>query len=280
MNKSSDFRSRGGRLPGLDVMRAVAIAMVLVNHWIGHFSLWFGYPTISPLWDFAGDAGVELFFALSGFLIGRILLDMRPDWRNLRIFLIRRALRTLPLYFVWLALLLCVFPPVGDVVAIGLRYATLTQNLIAPLPANYYFAVSWSLAVEEWFYLLSGGAMVVLARAFGRRRAVWCYLALFLLAPLAPRLLHENWRALVPFRLDEIACGVAFALLYRRQSRIFRHPWLALALGLSLMRYARSLSSGAPCAYPRRSAHGACRRGSRPWRVGSAQDPTLFISCI
>ena len=212
--------------------------MVLVNHWTAHFSLWSGQASISPLWDFLGDAGVGLFFALSGFLIGRILLDMRAGWRDLRIFLTRRALRTLPLYFLWLTLLLAVFPPAGGVAAIGPRYATLTQNLIAPMPANFYFAVSWSLAVEEWFYLLSGIAIVGLSLLLGRRRAVWCYLALFLLAPMAARFLHDDWRALVPFRLDEIAYGVLFASLYRAESALFRHPWFALGGGLSLVAFA------------------------------------------
>ena len=87
--------------------------MVLTSHWTCHFGDWFGIP-VPPMADTVGDIGVEIFFALSGFLIGRILIDItqaRPTWRDFQVFMIRRAMRTLPLYFLWLTLLLCVFPP-------------------------------------------------------------------------------------------------------------------------------------------------------------------------
>ena len=135
--------------------------------------------------------GAELFFVLSGFPIGWILLDIlnrRPGWRDFGVFLTRRAMRTLPLYFLRLAVLLGLFPPADGVAATGPRYATLTQNLIAPMPADNFFAVTWPLAVKEWFYLLFGFAAMFLGRRFGRTRGLAIGLALFLLAPFALRL--------------------------------------------------------------------------------------------
>ena len=211
--------------------------MVLTSHWTSHLGYWFD-ARLPPVVDTIGDIGVEIFFALSGFLIGRILIAIvgsHPTWRDFRIFLIRRGMRTLPLYFLWLAILLCVFPPKQDALVTALRFLTLTQNLIAGMPADYYFAVTWSLTIEEWFYLLFGAALIFSARRLGGARALpWCLTA-FMLAPLVLRLAYGERGPLVFFRIDEIAYGVLMARLYCTQNAIFRHPWPPLAAGLTLL---------------------------------------------
>jgi peptidoglycan/LPS O-acetylase OafA/YrhL len=223
-----------GRSLGLDLMRATAILMVLANHWASHFGYWFAFQ-VPPVADAIGDTGVEIFFALSGFLIGRILIGIaaaRPTWSDFRIFMARRAIRTLPLYFLWLALLLAVFPPTQDALVTALRCLTLSQNLFADMPGDYFYAVTWSLTIEEWFYLLFGALLLILARRIGGARALsWC-LALFLLVPLALRLGYQERGPLVFLRIDEIAYGVLMARLYLDRSRLFQHPWPALATGL------------------------------------------------
>lgn len=235
-------RKHSGSSLGLDLLRAIAVSMVLTSHWTSHFGYWFNVP-VPAVVDTIGDTGVEIFFALSGFLIGRILIGiagLHPTWRDFRVFMARRAMRTLPLYFLWLAILLCVFPPRQDVLFTALRFLTLTQNLIAAMPADYYFVVTWSLAIEEWFYLLFGCALIVLARWLGGARALpWC-LAVFILAPLALRLTYLERGPLVFFRIDEIAYGVLMARLYLNRSWIFRHPWAPLAAGLALFGIALS----------------------------------------
>lgn len=229
--------AEAGRVLGLDLLRAMAIMMVLVSHWGSHFGFWFGLP-VPAFVDDIGDLGVELFFALSGFLIGRILIDIvatRPGWRDFAVFMTRRAMRTLPLYYLWLALLLWAFPPGRDVMATALRFATLTQNLLVPFPADYYFAVTWSLTIEEWFYLSFGFALVLLARRFGGSRALSGCLAVFLVGPLLLRLAYLERGSLVFLRIDEIAYGVVMARLYLDRGWPFRHPWIALAAGLAVI---------------------------------------------
>ena len=225
---------------GLDLARALAVMMVLVGHWANNVGQWF-HVTAPHKVSFAGQMGVELFFALSGFLIGRILLDIidtRPEWRDFRVFMIRRAMRTLPLYFLWLALLLLVFPPRQDGLAVALRFLTLTQNLTAPMPPDYY-TVTWSLTVEEWFYLLFGGGLILGARLLGGARALWLCFLVFLLGPLLLRLAFLDWSPhswevskQVFFRIDEIAYGVLMAKLWRSGHWLFRHPWPPLLIGL------------------------------------------------
>ena len=223
--------------PGLDLMRAAAVLLVLFSHWSGHFDFWFAMPL--PAWTgFLGDLGVEMFFALSGFLIGRILIGLtagRPGWVDLRVFLIRRAMRTLPLYFLWLGLLLLLFPPAHDAAATALRFATLTQNLTGPMPPDYYYAVTWSLAIEEWFYLLFGAALVLLSQRLGGRRALGLCLCGFMILPLALRLARGGMPEEVMFRLDEIAYGVLMARLSLDGRWPFRHPRLCLAAGAGLV---------------------------------------------
>ena len=226
------------RVLGLDVPRAIAVLMVLASHWSGHFGHWFNM-TVPIAMEMVGNTGVDLFFALSGFLAGRILIKLaaehRPSWRDYRVFLIRRAMRTLPLYFLWLGLLLLFFPPRHDALAIALRFATLTQNLITPMPPDYYFAVTWSLTVEAWFYLLFGAVFIQMARLLSSSRAMTSCLLIFMLGALSLRFYFGGAREIVVFRIDEIAYGVLIARLYMDGSRLFRHPWLALVCGLGIM---------------------------------------------
>ena len=89
------------RYPGLDLARSIAIALVVFSH-----SLWISThypPVISWLMQFSGTIGVEIFFVISGFLIGRILYKLihKEDYSLATIlsFLKRRWFRTLPNYY-------------------------------------------------------------------------------------------------------------------------------------------------------------------------------------
>ena len=92
-----------GRMFGLDVCRTIAILPVVFGHMLGH-----SYPNafVRLIGSFGGY-GVDLFFCLSGFLIGRILLLSAKTWRDsqqngVASFLYRRWMRTLPVYFFYL----------------------------------------------------------------------------------------------------------------------------------------------------------------------------------
>ena len=86
-----------GRMPELDGLRGIAILLVWVAHYFavpgkGMVSLLDGY------WFRLGWTGVDLFFVLSGFLIGGILLDVRTSPRYFKTFYARRFFRIIPLY--------------------------------------------------------------------------------------------------------------------------------------------------------------------------------------
>jgi len=140
------------RNPWLDGVRALAIGCVLV----GHSTLLMPHgPRLQRLL-LLGYVGVEIFFVLSGFLIGTILWRMTAhfDAQALRHFWLRRWLRTLPNYFLFLALaaLLAALGWRDTLPAQGQlwQYALFVQNLAWRHPD--FFPEAWSLAVEEVFY--------------------------------------------------------------------------------------------------------------------------------
>lgn len=235
---------RRERVLGLDVLRSMAILLVVASHYLNNMAFWYGVTT-GPRVSFSGDLGVDMFFALSGFLIGRIVLDIvsrSPTKRDLIVFLVRRWMRTVPAYLMWLVVITVCFPPATDPVRNLVQFATFTQNLFQPMPPGYWFAVSWSLTIEEWFYLLFGCGAIVTVALVHRREAIWATLAILLVGPLLLRLstpakhfIDAGYIKMVPFRLDEIGYGVVFAWLYARRSWIFRTrspiPWM-VGLGL------------------------------------------------
>jgi peptidoglycan/LPS O-acetylase OafA/YrhL len=154
------------RQDGLDILRAAAILPVLFFH--APEKLFLALPPVLQHASRFGWMGVDLFFVLSGYLIGRQVLSTRaeaPLGTQLRTFWVKRWTRTLPLYFVVLGTYAVIKPWVfgAPFVGGGWHYALFLQNY-GPLRD---FVQSWSLCVEEHFYL------VLPLLAFGLRRRKW-----------------------------------------------------------------------------------------------------------
>jgi peptidoglycan/LPS O-acetylase OafA/YrhL len=178
-------------IPMLDGVRALSISWVVALH---SFKVivselppeaareWASHPWLRVFW--AGDLGVDAFFVMSGFLICRLLLDELEATNGIRIgrFYLRRALRLLPLYYVLLA--------IGVVLRLR-RSETAWANLLYInnfLPERRQFMMwTWSLAIEEQFYLVFPLLLLGLARLslVTRMRALSLLLVLSLLVPIA-----------------------------------------------------------------------------------------------
>jgi peptidoglycan/LPS O-acetylase OafA/YrhL len=136
------------RQPGLDLLRALAIIVVVIYH-AGIFG--FALPNH---WHRFGWVGVDLFFVLSGYLIGGQLLAPleRGQGINFRRFFVRRALRIMPAYFVILAVYFSLpslreFPEISPL----WKFLISVQNI--GLHGGTAFSHAWSLAIEDQFYL-------------------------------------------------------------------------------------------------------------------------------
>ena len=140
------------RIYGLDILRAAAILVVVWAH--GHHFLPKEFHIIYQIFRFDG---VTLFFVLSGFLIGRILIKTVEknviDGNALLHFWKRRWFRTLPNYYLVLLFLLFHHSITKDFSIVdNLHYLVFSQNLFYSHP--WFFGEAWSLSVEEWFYVL------------------------------------------------------------------------------------------------------------------------------
>jgi len=161
-----DFEKRN---IGLDVMRSLAIIIVLFGHliniFIEHLYTVIPYTNLSLKRFFfyfvTGFDGVDLFFVLSGFLIGNsILSTYKSEKLSLKYlitsFWIKRWLRTLPNYFVVLILLILInkwffMTNDSDINNNYIGYFVFYQNILSG--ELHFFPESWSLSVEEWFYI-------------------------------------------------------------------------------------------------------------------------------
>jgi peptidoglycan/LPS O-acetylase OafA/YrhL len=203
---------------GLDLLRACAICLVLVSHLVGK-SL-----------TYIGMYGVELFFALSGFLIGGILyrkLAASPRWsfEDVRTFWLRRWWRTLPNYYLFLGISLplqyFIFKESVPTITAAIPFFIFSQNLFSA--GSSFYGVSWSLCVEEWFYLLFPTSILLFTSLrFSKQNAFICTTLLFILFPpiLREFMFANNEPALIRFmtlpRLDALFYGVAMSFVLAR----------------------------------------------------------------
>lgn len=212
----------GGRIPALDGLRGIAILLVLLWHLVfnGHrqSNLLPGFFSLGAFtWS-----GVDLFFVLSGFLIGGILLDAKNSPRYFQTFYLRRAFRILPLYGVIAGIYVLYHLFLGGVNRIPLiSYVTFTQNFWMAYLGVWGTAgmrVTWSLAVEEQFYL----TIPLVVRKLKRSRLMWVLAFVIIGAPVLRTWMllsfeHGRFAAyvLMPCRADALCLGVLMALLVR-----------------------------------------------------------------
>jgi peptidoglycan/LPS O-acetylase OafA/YrhL len=177
--------------PTLDGVRGLAILLVLLFHGA------YPYHLIAPdhpfaLFDF-GWMGVDVFFVLSGFLITGILLEAKRRPRYFVHFYGRRTLRIFPLYYLVLGVVFIVMPLLVSDLELGAPESnqvylwTYTSNLYTAYMGQWMFHSgtvdlnhTWSLAIEEQFYLL----WPLLVRWTSRRSLIWICGAIFLATPL------------------------------------------------------------------------------------------------
>ncbi|QTE23404.1 acyltransferase family protein [Polaribacter cellanae] len=219
------------RIFGLDIVRATAILLVVFSHmrWIMP-----NLPKIiEQVLSIFGVLGVEIFFVLSGFLIGKILLnDFLKDnynFNSVKYFWKRRWFRTLPNYFLILIINIFISKLIQQELPNSLwKYFFFLHNFSSELPP--FFMESWSLSIEEFTYLLLPFSLLLLSflklktlKIIQFRNCILLLLLLFFVSKVVYHFSLENesvvfWninlRTTVIYRIDAIFYGVLASYFY------------------------------------------------------------------
>ncbi len=251
MDNSGDVSRR---IPELDGIRGIAILLVLIWHYGAceiqaepRNLLYYGIRTLGLTWS-----GVDLFFVLSGFLIGGILLDNKDSTNYFSTFYIRRICRIFPLYFLWVFLFIDAIPIAahsdwlfGKSLPLW-SYLTFTQNFVMGKTGEFgpnWLGITWSLAVEEQFYLV----LPLLIFFLSSQRLPYVLACIVLAAPVLRLILmrYPNGNlspyVFMPCRADALMLGVLCAYGMRQggfrrsltDHRAFLYGLFAFLLGLA-----------------------------------------------
>jgi len=251
-------KSDNERIYGLDVLRALAITLVIMSHSAMLVLSDHSGNIYLTFFKFFGAIGVDLFFVLSGFLIGGILLkhieNGQTELKHIFYFWIRRWFRTLPNYFLILIFNIVLFYILyGYVVENIERFFLFLQNFRSP--HLEFFPEAWSLSIEEFAYLIGPFFLLLLVHLFRVKKTSYLFLCItvsVILISVLSRYLYflehsnylngvfsdysdwsQNIRKVVIYRIDSIYYG--FLTVY--VSRYFVSVWnkskyYALIIGL------------------------------------------------
>lgn len=239
------------RIPELDGLRGIAILLVVSFHYLNNQLINNTHPlakVISKMTSF-GWIGVDLFFVLSGFLIGSVLLKTHQSANYFSTFYIRRLLRIVPNYYLLLVIFLLVvslpyfqsnYFLTGNNVIPAWSYFAMVHNLFMSQMSNLgndAISVTWSIGIEEQFYLIFPFLLF-----WVRKKWLPYLLALMIISAPLFRLQFDHWippYVLLYCRMDALAFGI-LAAYYFDNGFIFRMSVkykniLLLTLGLSLV---------------------------------------------
>ena len=243
------------RIFGLDIIRSVAILMVVFSH------LYYLIDSKNALFisisGLLGFFGVELFFVLSGFLIGTILLKQFLDnsftIKEVIHFLKRRWFRTLPNYYLILFINLFIAFQLGYLTNDAWKYFLFLQNF-----SQYsitFFTESWSLSIEEWAYILAPIFLLFVWKLHFKNKKVSFIVSVLILIlifhlirflnylelPITDiNLWNKNIKSVVWYRIDSILFGFVVAWLvyfFRNKLKKIRIYLLIIAFHLFLFQF-------------------------------------------
>ena len=211
---------REARLSSLDAVRGLAAFSVAVPHYF----LFRGSD--NKILEFMSVVAVEVFFVLSGVVLAAQLTHCveTGSFRDVKVFYIRRWMRTLPPFIIVLLGMAILTGNVfsGDFFA----YLFFVRNFERVREANDFFMVAWSLAVEEWFYFIFPVFLVLVTRRAPAVVAGVAFLVLFLIAKIVTMVFFPEifamGRRVILLRMDSICVGflLSFVLMRLAGSRL------------------------------------------------------------
>lgn len=233
------------------MLRAIAIILVLFSH-----STLLLFPNqkhiIITSIQFLGTIGVDLFFVLSGYLIGGLILkqlkNVNIKFKDFQYFWIRRWFRTLPNYFLILVLnILIVFLFKNEFIKGLGSYFVFLQNFTKPHPD--FFTEAWSLSIEEYSYIIGPVLLYILITLFSKKNKINLFLFVTLLVIVLAHFLRlhfhfsntldsmHSWssklRKVVIYRLDAIYYGfLAIYLVSKYQVKVLELKKILFSIGI------------------------------------------------
>jgi peptidoglycan/LPS O-acetylase OafA/YrhL len=253
-NTETQPAARARSIPSLDGMRAYAVCAVILSHYIGWAVLPKSFVLRSAILVLGqGGLGVSAFFIISGFLITTLLLNEqdRTGGLDLKLFYFRRTLRIFPAFYVYLLVAVLVAFFAGHPIPKSALITSATYlsdywpySWIKPPMPSWPVGHTWSLSVEEQFYLLWPFVLVKMSR----RGAIRTCLAVICLSPLLRCVSFlwlpmyswfEQWYRLFHTNADVLAIGCLLAFAVREPgwlSRLerFLHPLVLIGCGAFL----------------------------------------------
>jgi peptidoglycan/LPS O-acetylase OafA/YrhL len=219
------MNSLTSRNQSLDVLRGAAILLVLFDH----------YANVDRSFTKLGAIGVDLFFVLSGFLISGLLFFELRKTGAIRMgrFLLRRGLKIYPAFYVFLFFT----SPIVNRMLPSFKWRLADEVFFLQPYRNHIWEHTWSLGVEEHFYLLLPVFLLVLTLARRLHFIPWIALALVFLCSMG-RVLTAYAPSNTHLRIDELFDGVSLGYLLHYRSSVFQsiagRRWL-LPVGLLLL---------------------------------------------
>ena len=229
------------RIFGLDVIRTIAILLVLISH--STLLLFPGNNTIYlTAIRFLGTIGVDLFFVLSGYLIGGLLLKQigkgKIAFKDFVYFWVRRWFRTLPNYFLILVLNVILYYILYQIIISDIGYfVVFLQNFANPHPD--FFTEAWSLSIEEYAYIIGPLILYILLLFWKNvsKNKLYIVMILIILFAITYFRVHyhnnhnldsfETWsqniRKVVIYRVDSIYYGFIGAYVALNYASIWKN---------------------------------------------------------
>ena len=248
--------SNKSRLPQIDFLRGVAILLVIGRHGPLDARQTGWMLPISGWWARFGWTGVDLFFVLSGFLVGGLLFNELKTYSKLDVgrFLIRRGFKIWPAYFIYLGFVFLVLSYESHGGFLGAAKSLLPNVLHLQNYLGTPRAHTWSLAVEEHFYLLLPFVLLWVIRPQKQGEKLHSIPAIPIIA-VCLMVVCTLWRCFDAFfqhpisgeflltpthlRIDSLFCGVLLSYWFHFQPEVLapiaRHPRRFLLLGLALV---------------------------------------------
>lgn len=209
------------RIPALDGVRGFMTIIVVISHYFGEVQ----HGLHALMW---GWIAVTMFYVLSGFLIARLILDKGGHANFFKVFYVRRICRTFPIYFVCVGLITTVtalwhFSETYENDPFPLyAYLTFTQNFWMAATGSigeHWLAPTWTLALEEQFYLMAPALILFVPRHYLLRVLIgmmgFAVVARFWVLDFSSLNPYASG-VLLPTRLDVLAAGVLAVVLLRQ----------------------------------------------------------------